>query len=88
MFALLAIRLFGDKLYSCNDGAITTGRQDCFGNFYNGSGILMPLVWGKPDYNFDSLGKVRRGSNAGSENLHHGWLAQGSGVHEGILSRS
>ena len=61
MFALLAIRLFGDKLYSCNDGAITTGRQDCIGNFYNGAGILMPRVWDKPDYNFDSLGKVRLG---------------------------
>ena len=65
MFALLAIRLFGDKLYSCNDGAITTGRQDCIGNFYNGAGILMPRVWDKPDYNFDSLGKVRLGGGGG-----------------------
>ena len=59
IFAILAIRLFGNKLYACNDSSITTGREDCFGNFVApDSGILMPRVWDRPDYNFDSLGKV------------------------------
>lgn len=59
IFALLAIRLFGDKLYYCNDSSIRTGRQDCFGNFVvPASEIYMPRVWTRPDYNYDSLGKV------------------------------
>ena len=59
IFAILAIRLFGNKLYACNDSSITTGREDCFGSFIApNTGILMPRVWDRPDYNFDSLGKV------------------------------
>lgn len=59
IFAILAIRLFGNKLYACNDSSITTGREDCFGSFVAlDSGILMPRVWDRPDYNFDSLGKA------------------------------
>ena len=61
IFALLAIRLFGNKLYFCNDRSILTGRQDCFGTFVDPvSGIFMPRVWDRPEYNFDSLGKVSR----------------------------
>lgn len=59
VFAILAIRLFGDKLYYCNDRSVATGREDCFGNFIvPGTGIFMPRAWVRPDYNFDSLGKV------------------------------
>jgi len=58
IFAILAVRLFGDLLFSCNDPGVVTGREDCFGNFVAAGGILMPRVWDRPDYNFDSLGKV------------------------------
>lgn len=58
IFAILAVRLFGNLLYSCNDPGIVSGRQDCFGTFVTESGILMPRVWDRPDYNYDSLGKV------------------------------
>lgn len=58
IFAILAVRLFGNLLFLCNDPGIFTGRQDCYGTYVAAGGILMPRVWGRPDYNFDSLGKV------------------------------
>lgn len=59
IFAILAVRLFGNKLFSCNDYSITTGREDCYGNFIvPGSNIYMPRVWDRPVFNYDSLGKV------------------------------
>ena len=33
-------------------------RAECIGSFLNDSGIWMPHVWDKPNYNFDSFGKV------------------------------
>ncbi len=66
IFAILAVRLFGNLLYSCNDPDIVSGRQDCFGTFVTESGILMPRVWDRPDYNYDSLGKVCSSGQGGS----------------------
>lgn len=33
-------------------------RAECIGSFLSDSGIWMPRVWDKPNYNFDSFGKV------------------------------
>jgi hypothetical protein len=33
-------------------------RAECIGSFLADSGIWMPRVWDKPNYNFDSFGKV------------------------------
>ena len=46
-------------MYACNDPGVLTGRQDCYGTFVAAGGILMPRVWERPDYNYDTLGKVK-----------------------------
>jgi len=59
MFAIVALRFMGGKFYSCNDGAAFT-RADCIGSFLANSGVWMPRVWDKPNYNFDGFGKARQ----------------------------
>ena len=56
-FGIIAVRLFGSRLYSCNDGN-AMGRADCVGSFI-GNGVLQPRVWSQPDASFDNIGKVR-----------------------------
>jgi hypothetical protein len=34
-------------------------RAECIGSFLSDSGVWMPRVWDKPNYNFDGFGKVR-----------------------------
>ena len=55
-FGIIAVRLFGSKLYSCNDPSVR-GRWDCVGTFTS-NGLLLPRVWAQPDATFDDLGQV------------------------------
>ena len=55
-FGIISVRLFGARLYSCNDGN-AAGRWDCVGSFEQ-NGVLQPRVWTQPDASFDNIGKV------------------------------
>ena len=55
-FGIIAVRLFGARLYACNDDSVA-GRWDCVGSFLI-DGSLQPRVWAQPDASFDNVGKA------------------------------
>ena len=62
VFGLIAIGVFGGKLFSCNNPNVVYpgGRRECAGVWTmadgNSNGVVMPSVWDNPYYfNFDSF---------------------------------
>jgi len=55
IFGILAVQLFGGKLYYCSEGSIVSNREECVGFFSVTSEVYELRQWRNRTFHFDSL---------------------------------